>query len=74
MSRPSRDLVVAGHRQITDEWWDLVLPNCEPFVSQVVLDEISQGDPDSARRRLAIDRTRGIAAPQICTPEELMVV
>lgn len=51
-ARPSRDLVVAGHQQITHEWWEHVLPQCDAFVSPVVLEEISHGDPDAAQRRL----------------------
>lgn len=47
----SRDLVVAAHQQLTAEWWQHALPQFEPFVSAVVLEEIAQGDPEAARRR-----------------------
>jgi predicted nucleic acid-binding protein len=50
-ARPSRDLIVAAHQQMTHEWWERVLPQCEAFVSPVVLDEIANGDPDAAARR-----------------------
>lgn len=36
----SRDLVVAAHQQLTAEWWQQALPQFEPFVSPVVLEEI----------------------------------
>lgn len=50
-ARPSRDLLVAAHQQVTHEWWEGVLPQCDAFVSPVVLEEIAQGDPDAAQRR-----------------------
>jgi len=53
-ARPSRDLVVAAHQQITDVWWNDVLPKCEPFVSEVVLLEIDRGDAAAVARRLAV--------------------
>ena len=37
-SQTSRDLVVAAHQQLTEEWWQLALPQFEPFVSPVVLE------------------------------------
>jgi len=50
---PSRDLVVAAHQQVTSEWWDRVLPQCTAYVSPVVLEEISRGDREQAKRRNA---------------------
>jgi predicted nucleic acid-binding protein len=50
-ARPSRDLIVAAHQQMTHEWWERVLPQCDAFVSPVVLEEIAHGDPDAAQRR-----------------------
>lgn len=50
-SQTSRDLVVAAHQQLTEEWWQLALPQFEPFVSPVVLEEIAKGDPEAADRR-----------------------
>jgi predicted nucleic acid-binding protein len=50
-SRPSRDLVVAGHQQITTEWWERDLPKFTAMISPVVIDEISQGDPEAAAKR-----------------------
>jgi predicted nucleic acid-binding protein len=51
-ARPSRDLIVAGHQQITQEWWSHQLPLVDPHISAVVLDEISQGDQEAAQSRL----------------------
>ncbi len=41
----------AAHQEITIEWWENALPNFEPFISQVVLDEIERGDSDAAEMR-----------------------
>lgn len=57
-ARPSRDLIIAAHQQITVEWWDQVLPRVDPFVSELVLAEIGKGDPQAASRRM--ERTKGI--------------
>ncbi len=51
VSRPSRDLLVAAHQQVTHVWWTDRRPKFECFVSQVVLDEASAGDPAEAKKR-----------------------
>ena len=51
-SRPSRDLITAAHQQITHEWWDKGLPLCEAYISPIVIEEISQGDPEAAQLRI----------------------
>lgn len=53
-SQPSRDLIVAAHQQITDEWWRIARRRYQLFVSASVLEEIRRGDPDAAARRLAL--------------------
>lgn len=50
-ARPSRDLRVAAHQQITAEWWDSRRHEFELFISQLVVEEASAGDPDAASRR-----------------------
>ncbi len=52
-ARPSRDLIVAGHQQITQDWWTHRLPLLDPHVSVIVLEEISQGDQEAAQTRLS---------------------
>src|SRR3989304_1854568 len=52
-ARRSRDLIAAAHQEITLDWWEKALPLLSPFVSQIVFDEISRGDPQAAQRRLA---------------------
>jgi hypothetical protein len=50
---PSRDLVIAADQQVTKEWWRTRRRDFELFVSQVVLDESSEGDKSAAVARLA---------------------
>ena len=51
-ARPSRDIIVAAHQEITRDWWNEVLPNCNAVISRIVLEEISRGDAQAAQRRL----------------------
>src|SRR5437867_2586113 len=46
-ARPSRDLLVAAHQQLTVTWWDEQRTRYELFTSQVVLAEARAGDPRS---------------------------
>jgi hypothetical protein len=51
---PSRDVIVAGHQQTTQDWWANRRHDFHCLVSQVVLDEASAGDPAEANKRLAV--------------------
>ncbi|HEX8276921.1 MAG TPA: type II toxin-antitoxin system VapC family toxin [Longimicrobiaceae bacterium] len=51
-ARPSRDLIVAGHQQVTHEWWRSQRSRFHLFASQLVIREASGGDPEAARARL----------------------
>ena len=53
-ARPSRDVVIAGHQQVTHEWWDTRTGNYELCVSQLVLDETGAGDAQAAQERLLV--------------------
>ncbi len=53
-ARPSRDLLVAAHQQLTVVWWDEQRTRYELFTSQVVVAEARAGDPGAAQRRLAV--------------------
>ena len=55
-ARPSRDVVVLAHQQITREWWHGSEERYEMFVSSVVLDEIRSGDETMSRMRLDLIR------------------
>jgi len=50
---PSRDIVIAGHQQITRQWWATAADRFELVASQLVIDEASAGDAEAARDRLA---------------------
>ena len=52
VSRPSRDILVAAHQQVTNEWWTDRRDAFECFISQVVIDEIQAGDPKAADKRI----------------------
>jgi hypothetical protein len=54
VARPSRDVIVAGHQQSTQEWWANRRGEFDCSVSQVVIDEASVGDPAEVQKRLAI--------------------
>ena len=54
VARPSRDVIVAGHQQATQEWWANRRSEFECSISQVVVDEASLGDPAEVQKRLAI--------------------
>ena len=53
-ARPSRDLLVAAHQQLTVAWWEQQRSHYDLFTSQVVLAEARAGDPEAAQRRIAV--------------------
>ncbi len=53
---PSRDVVIAGHQQVTHEWWNTRRTSYELCVSQLVLDEAGVGDPQAVQERLLVLR------------------
>lgn len=53
-ARLSRDIVVAAHQQITQEWWDTRREQFELVASQLVVREASAGDAEAARERLEL--------------------
>ena len=52
--RPSRDVVLAGHQQLTREWWDKCRGNYELCASEAVIEEARVGDPQAAQERLEV--------------------
>ena len=52
-ARPSRDLIVAAHQEITAEWWANQRRRFDLYISELVLREASKGDPAAAARRIA---------------------
>ncbi|HUT11422.1 MAG TPA: type II toxin-antitoxin system VapC family toxin [Thermoguttaceae bacterium] len=53
-SRLSRDLVVAAHQQITQQWWDTRRLGFDLHISRIVVEEVGAGDVEAARERLAV--------------------
>ena len=54
VARPSRDLLVAGHQQATQDWWADRRTAFECYVSQVVIDEATVGDATEVQKRVAV--------------------
>ena len=50
---PSRDLIRAGHQQVTREWWQTRRASFDIYISKFVLDEAGAGDVEAARERVA---------------------
>ena len=70
VARPSRDLLVAAHQQVTQEWWANRRSEFECSVSQVVIDEASAGDAAEVQKRLAI--TGGLSVLEITEEAEAL--
>lgn len=51
---PSRDLVVAAHQQVTNDWWNNQREKYECYISEIVIDESSAGDEKKIQKRLTI--------------------
>ena len=70
-ARPSRDLIVAAHQELTFEWWTQHRSRFNLFVSELVLQEARRGDPEMARRRLT--DLRGVAVLEVNPAAEELV-
>lgn len=53
-SRPSRDVVIAGHQQTTQDWWQTHQESFDLVASQLVIQEAIAGDPIASQQRLAV--------------------
>ncbi len=51
-ARGSRDLIVAAHQELTQEWWQRRRDAFELYCSQLVIQEASGGHKEAAQRRL----------------------
>ncbi len=52
-SRASRDLIVAAHQQVTQEWWESRRNSFDLYISELVIREAEAGDKMAAQRRLS---------------------
>ena len=50
--RPSRDLLVAGHQEVTRELWPSLLTDYDTYVSALVYEEAARGNAEQAAKRL----------------------
>lgn len=53
-ARPSRDIVLLAHQQITHEWWAASQNEFDFFISEIVLEEIARGDREASSKRLEL--------------------
>jgi predicted nucleic acid-binding protein len=51
-SKPSRDIIVLAHQEITRMWWDERLQLFEAYISPVVIEEAGRGNEEQAYKRL----------------------
>jgi hypothetical protein len=52
-ARRSRELRLAAHQEVTEEWWTDHRHDYELYISDLVTDEVSDGDPGFATLRIA---------------------
>lgn len=52
-ARPSNNLLKSARQAVTNDWWENLRGQFELYVSTLVIDEISSGDPEAAARRLS---------------------
>jgi len=53
-ARPSGNIVIAAHQQVTRDWWDTRRRNFTLYTSQLVLQEAAGGNPEMAEDRLRL--------------------
>ena len=70
VGRPSRDLLVAAHQQVTRDWWESRRLQFELCTSQFVIEEIRAGDPELANQRLQLLED----VPLLQTSEEIIEI
>lgn len=54
VARPSRDVVILAHQQVTRDWWDNRRDDYDIHISQLVVDEAGEGDAVYSRLRLEL--------------------
>jgi len=53
-ARPSRDVVIAAHQQVTHDWWEACGDRFELVASELVIREARGGDRGAASERLEV--------------------
>ncbi len=54
ISKPSRDIIIIAHQEITRNWWENERHKYELFISEIVIDEITEGNLKYSKERLHI--------------------
>ena len=78
-ARPNRDVVIAGHQQITHEWWDQARGDfelCDPEAAQerlVILKAMVLLDTTEAAVRLATELLQAKALPEKAADDALHI-
>jgi predicted nucleic acid-binding protein len=54
VARPSRDLLLLTHQEITRDWWQSRRCHFDLYISELVMEEAAAGNPVVAQRRLEI--------------------
>jgi len=67
-ARASRDVVVAGRQAVTQEWWEEHRERFDVFISELVEEEMAQGDPVAAALRA--EKAEGIESLHISEEAE----
>ncbi len=78
VSKPSRDIIVLAHQQITSEWWPKAVKRFDVYISNidylVTWNCVHLANGEIIKKFLKINEKLSIKTPVICTPEELMEV
>lgn len=53
-TRGSRDLIIATHQHLTQEWWLQQSRRFDLYISELVWKEAQLGDPQEANKRLSV--------------------
>jgi len=65
-ARPSKNIIIAGHQIVTKYFWDK-LDISNTFISELVLQEASQGDAQASQIRLeAIEQLKKLEIDEEC--------
>ncbi len=66
----SRDLIIAGHQQITKEWWTTRQSHFSMYVSELVIQECKGGDPLAIKDRM--EAIKGISILKVTKEAEVI--
>jgi predicted nucleic acid-binding protein len=53
-ARATKNLIIAANIEVTRDWWESRRNNFTLYISQLVLDEVAQGDTEIAVQRLEL--------------------